>query len=347
VTPGFRVDAASLRRPLLGPDELLGYLIEHGVLSPVALDDPTLRLSEVPGRNLNARVTGGGRSLFVKQLRDHDLADGVTREVAWATAASCAPPLVAADPEHGIVVTELFQGSSLGDLVRRSNVATPSEHLRDAADALAALPGPDDPDAAAPRHRGLEWSAMLRSSPGSALRELSPATLEALLLVRGDRRLLAAVGEVAETTGERFCHGDARFDNVFLRDDGTVGLVDGEASGRGPESWDLACLLGDALAHWLRSVPPAASGSFDPSTARIPFPDVQEGLRSAVAATAARRGQDVDPVTLAALIGLRLVQTTLEQTRGHTTMPPSSYALLQFAANVLHTPDRAARVLSG
>ncbi|MDH3525268.1 MAG: aminoglycoside phosphotransferase family protein [Acidobacteriota bacterium] len=217
----------------------------------------------------------------------------------------------------------------------------------------AALPF-DERQATAPSYFDLH-----RPHP-TMLRDASPARLELARCLQAESAIPAGL-EAARSAWrlDTVIHGDIRSDNVLLRAEpaseaGRLLLVDWEFVQIGDPAWDLAAALEDHLRFWLASMSqhPDLDASRRVATAAYPLETLHPLFASLWLGY--REAAELHPSTAAELLrravlysGARLVQTAWEHCRHLELLSSLSVLLVQVAANLLSSPERAQRELYG
>ena len=103
-------------------------------------------------------------------------------------------------------------------------------------------------------HHGPNWPAILEVATTSptrvdALRDMSSGSEALLTRLHGQSDVVRAYADVGTRLrdGRVLVHGDLKADNVLVKVDGTVVIVDWETAGRGRIESDIAALLGSLL----------------------------------------------------------------------------------------------------
>lgn len=295
------------------------YLLGRGMLAPEELLEPEVFLVEHQRRNssfeLHRPGTGG---YFVKQPasplaspspalgREHRILVQLSRD---QRVASHVPRPVAHDVRRDVLVTELVRGSTVSDRQLRTGVF-PEDHAHALAGVLRAIhavrpeaPGTDACEV--PLALQLLQHTPDADDPGApALRAV--ATSPAL------QQLVRDV--LARWPRSTLIHGDLRWDNVILADDGRQVLVDWELWALGDPAWDVACVAAQSLQWWAASAGPSGQ----PADSTFPLARVLPSMFRFVDTYAAERSEGF-VVRVAQLTALRLVQAAYELLSGRAS----------------------------
>ena len=266
------------------------------------------------------------------------------------------PRLLDADRERGILVfaLELRAQSLLAHHARTRSLdaATGRAVGRALADVQSASPpstrGSSDPPGALLLHR----------PPLGVVRDASSACMTLLRIVQADETMRGRLQQLETSwTADGLVHGDLRWDNVLLRDDGAGGtralLVDWELAGPGDVRWDAACFLASALERWIATMPLGAGISTRDSAAfaGAPIELMRPGARAFLREWRRRRlspeQQGAARADVTRLAAARLLQLVFENLAAEPTITAPAVVAVQLAANMLASPLPAAERLFG
>ena len=344
------------RSAVQGPADVVGYLLDRGLIRPRAVVDGGLTVDDRSHLNRVFLVTAEGeRHLVVKVgprvAREAAVLEGL-RPVAALTRA--VPRMVAHDSAEQVLVLEADPGAR--DLLRHHARGRFSRSL--AAEAgrslailhalpLATLEGVAPPPPAAPPHR----------PDLHTLRTLSGAAIELTRIVQGSDELCCALDELlAVRPPAAVIHGDVRWGNCVVlrrgsRPWGGLQLVDWELCGVGDPTLDIGAFIGEYLRAWLRSMPIADPR--DPGAlrehAQVPMRRLRPAVQAFWTGYADRRGPPpARGETLRRSLrfaAVRLLETAFEEAQAAGELRPGLLAVLPLTRNVLHRPDQAAELL--
>lgn len=193
------------------------------------------------------------------------------------------------------------------------------------------------------------WVLSVAHDAESVMPNMSPGHRQLIAVLRQSPDMVAAMDALrAAWQYQSLIHGDVKWDNFLLvRDEGgtlSPRLIDWELADIGDPAWDVACLFGAYLLHWLMQGPGArphpgpgflwpALRAFWHEYARVMgLPSVQSGWLL---------------LRCTRLTGARLVLSAFEMLPSRPTLTPEVARLLQLARTVLNQPQLAARELLG
>lgn len=176
----------------------------------------------------------GERPAFIKVLRS-EKADGLAQRQRLLHAAGVAPAVIG-QPEPGVVISAVADGSSLAHAL----VAWPDDpsHLPSPASLIALLDALPIEAVRFPRRDS--WSDRIDFHAAGAVAALPEQAAEINALAKDIAQVLTAapVGPVVPT------HGDYYEANIFTVDGRAASVIDVDSVGPGRRDDDLACLLG-------------------------------------------------------------------------------------------------------
>jgi Ser/Thr protein kinase RdoA (MazF antagonist) len=348
--------------------EVAKYLLDRGLLTPKALLDGDLAVTDASSRNRNFRVeTTRGPCYFVKQGLTAESQASVAYEAsvyaqlarAQADLQACLPRFVGYDHEQGVLLLGLVRDAE--DL-RSLHLGTASFSARPAFLLGSAL-GMLHRSAAQASGTSLPaippWILSVHRPDARVFRDISAASLEVISVVQEEARFADALDGLRRGWRvESTIHGDVKWDNCLLYrgDDGSEGLclVDFEAAVAGDPCWDIGSALSHYLSFWVFSMPaaePLAPESFA-ELARYPLDAMKPALSACWAAYADRRRFDTESwgdelERAVAYAGARLVQSAFEAAQLAQQMSRAVVLQLQLALNILTRPQAAAAELLG
>jgi Ser/Thr protein kinase RdoA (MazF antagonist) len=172
-----------------------------------------------------------GAPMLLRACRPADAETAVAAVRALEQVGPRTPRLLGYDAAHGLVVTEYLPGRPLDDLLRRS-AAGPAE-LRAAGRSLAALHAVRAPSLP---ERTLDEDVAAVEAAAAQLAVLLPDTTDRVAALAGavTARLSAAPRRCTAV------HGDFSADQVLVRPDGSVALLDLDRAARADPAGDLA-----------------------------------------------------------------------------------------------------------
>ncbi|MEV4365303.1 aminoglycoside phosphotransferase family protein [Nonomuraea sp. NPDC049625] len=355
---------------MLGRPEIVGYLIDRGLLSPSHVVGDDLAVLDFSRRHVNFAVTTtGGPRYFLKQARDPAGRAALAREAAvyrHFQDSDDLPGILARyhsfDVELGVLLLEFgrenttLRGACLDR--RRPSVTGAATAGRGLArfhqltgSADAPLPPPCPP-----------WVVRIHRPGSRILQEFSATNIELIRIIQAHPRFGGLLDELADGYEETaFMHGDVRWDNCLLmvseRGRSTrMRLVDLELAGKGDAAWDVGCFFGEYLGSWVLSLPVTA-GAMDSAligTAAHPLDAMQPAIRAFWRSYEKEyergTGRKIEPAFLrraAAFAGGRLIQMAFEHTQEAPQMTSQAICLLQLSLNVMERPAEAAGHLLG
>lgn len=312
-----------------GPRAALALLMEAGLLGPADLVDRTVRLRDASSRHRTVLVDGpAGGGLAVKIGHGDALAgEHAVHEIARRAPglAAVLPRWRGGDPRAGWLARDLVEGRTL---------AAAHEPGRGFPEDLARVQG----SAVGRWHAD---TAGMGSGAGGPHWALSAAAT-------GD---LATGLETARATWRATClvHGDLKWDNMVVGDDGALRVVDWEGAGLGDPAWDVAGLLQEYLGR--AEVAAAGAGARAPGVLRVArgteLGRAMAALFDAYAHAAGVGGDARDALArrATAFAGARLVQTALEHAATEGAAAHAPPTLLRLAGALLAHPDQGVGLL--
>jgi aminoglycoside phosphotransferase (APT) family kinase protein len=343
--------------------EVVDYLLQRGLMSMADVVDGGFVIDDVSRRNHNLVVRSRSRpGLFLKQRDPRQSAVTLHREAdayrllgdgGSVFARHHLVGLLHVDSSRDLLVLEHLDGVEPLHAARLRGREMDEACARGLGRALGRLHDVRPADEAlmvAPT-----WALSLRRPTPDVLTDLSSASLAVIGIVQQSRPIAEALAELARSQAPGcLIHGDMRLDNCLVTVPAArarpprLAVVDWELAGVGDPAWDVATVLCEYLAIWLRSIPLADSLSLDDSLALAEHPLSE--VRPAVAAfwDAYRTGRGLDRqcgflIRTTRWLGARLVQTAIEiaQTSSHLTR--TVVYMLQLAEHALEKPEHVAK----
>jgi hypothetical protein len=351
---------------MLEQADVVGYLIERGLLEPVSIVDGGVVVRDVSSRNRNFRVEcGDGPGYLLKQGLGTDGAVTVAHEaevyedlgVKAPRFASHLPRYFGYDPDRGVLTLALIAnrenlrayharagkfpaalGGQLGCALARLHRDTPAT--------------PTMPDAAlAP------WVFSVHRPGVAVFHDTSAAGLELVKLIQGTTGFGELLDELRRGwRAETLTHQDVKWDNCLVDPEGTqtLRLVDWEVAAVGDPAWDIGSAISQYLSFWLFSIPHTGSEppARFPALAAHPLATMTAAIRACWDGYADELGitageEDERLCRAVGYAGARLVQTAFEASQ-YLQQPTSGAVLhLQLAFNVMRSPEAAATRLLG
>jgi thiamine kinase-like enzyme len=369
---------------VLHPEEIVAYLLEHGLAHPRQIVEGDLRVVEVSQRNSNFLVISRhGPSYVIKQGVGADKASTLANEARvyaalWAEGFGAGivrylPRLCRYDPQEHIVILELLPQSE--DLLerhsrtRRFSRASAAEVGR----ALAILHRLDN-------HKWLEqlpnsipparphWVLSIHRPNPADVRKGSSANIRLIEIIQRFPDLCKLLDDLyagwQSASQVAPIHCDVRWSNVIVSDhtagDGKraagyqVKLVDWELARLGDPCWDVGVFLGEYLASWLISTPIAGQNAPSPLLAlsKYPLERMHPAIRTFWSTYSRKMGFDTATSQAWLLRSVRyaaawLIQVAYEQSTSATQMSGNTLSLLQLSLNILRRPGEAVSSLLG
>jgi len=359
--PADHGDRAS--SPLHGPESVLTYLREHGLLPDESLVRGRVQVHDLSGRCRNLLVDcEPGRGLFVKQgvgdggrqaVRREIEALSLLHEVPALTA--YLPRLVRSDLARGIAVIEAIAGAAALDRLhprRRLSAGIASETGR----VLAALHRAAVDTARTSSQ--VPWVLSVHRPTVIELSNLSTHGQELVRLLQEDDEVCAELdGLAAGWRAQCLLHNDVRWSNLVLAGpeaglQGGVRLVDWELCAPGDPAWDL----GSAFAGYLWS---GCTVSASPAWAGGPGPagrpeaasgevGAMRALWAAYAGRAALVGAEADELLHRSLRMsiARVLHLALEAVQSFPIAVDDLARTLRFARRILRDPAGLAGLIA-
>lgn len=357
---------------MLDHSEVVGYLLDRGLLTPRHVVEGTIVVRDASSRNRNFVVEGGDGSSFVlKQgARPYGIA-AVAQEAAvyqmleqrGGRLASYLPQICGYDATEQVLIMRKVSGAR--DL-RAHHLRTGrfsralAASIGDALGSLHQETTGDVPGAAVGKP---PWVLSVHRPNLTIFREASSATLELIRILQsapefGDR--LDALRSQWEPSC--FIHYDVKWDNflVYPAPNGQpakrsrLRIIDWESAQPGDPRWDLGSVFSHYLSLWLSSIPITGQDPPErfPDLARLPLGRMQPAMAECWSAYQRRMGLDGSRGTLwlwaaVSYAGARLVQTVFEAAQVATRLDGGMVLHLQLASNILDRPRETAVHLLG
>ncbi|GGZ01726.1 hypothetical protein GCM10010300_52190 [Streptomyces olivaceoviridis] len=346
----------------VGIDEIVPFLIKHGVVSPYDVVVGDLTVAAVSRRNQGFRVTRlDGEGVYVKQPnRTGDGAVGVHDEAAFYGAYGGSdtgislglPELLLYDGEVPLLATRLLPRCQTLDQYSTSFPVPllPVPAFRRLGQCLGEVHTKLTPHTVQGGGAGVPWVFRAVRPDPSALATASPADLSALHILQSSPPISEGIGNLSgEWRTDSVIHGDIRADNVLIEEPSDrspcLHLIDWELVRPGDARWDLACAVQEVLLLWVGSSVRKASENGMPGS--TPLAMYQAAVRAIWTGylesshRSARWARATAP-HIAQFAAARMVQTALEMTSKAAELSAASVLLMQVSANILAAPDRAA-----
>lgn len=223
---------------------VLLMLKHHGV----DMANVSVRAHARSGRNRLFLIDGIDRAPWLAKQTT-----GTGSTEAWLygharSALTCSPALVFLNEDLNTVVTEY---DSEAETIQSIAVEDPAKAilcLASVATLLATLHSQRVPWAPAAQTE----APTLDPIPVEVWHQSSSAAQELTRIIQASPLLgqtFAHLGEMSTPTG--FIHGDLKIDNILVRPDGTILLVDWECGGTGAVSMDVGAVIGSMICIWV------------------------------------------------------------------------------------------------
>jgi aminoglycoside phosphotransferase (APT) family kinase protein len=200
---------------------------------------------------------------------------------------------------------------------------------------------------------------LARPAPAS-LRELAPAQLIVIQALQSRPEAMAALDQLHDDwRPSRLIHGDFKWSNVLVQQDGTgipvrALLLDWEMAQLGDPAWDVGSALHAFITEAVLELeaidgtkPEAAAGLLGAVLARLlpAHRDFWSRYLEAARLTEAEARDLRD--RLPGHVAARLLKSAFEWSQAEVQMPRSAAAILQLGINMLLRPDAAREVVLG
>ena len=359
-------------------DTVVPYLVERDLVSAAAIVGGDLEVIDAGRRNQNLKIIRRhGPSYLIKQPGEGERATDATIrceatfyrycqvEARVAEMHGLLPRLHDWHEDRCLLVLALIDGRPLW----AHYAATPApEFSSDSAGPLG--------DALGTFHRvfreqslpSSEWAALPTAPPWilfvhrptpEIFARLSPANLQVLKLLQGNRSMAASLDALrTEWTADTLIHNDIKGDNILVTtraDEGVrVRIVDWELIQIGDAAWDVGTVFRDFLDYWLLSVP--LSGDLTPEQmlegSHLPLAKLHPPARAfwqAYRSAARMDPHAAGPFLLRSLgfAAARMAQGAYELSSSVPQPSNLAVAMLQLAANILTDPREASLHLFG
>lgn len=355
---------------MLAQSEVVGYLLDRGLLSTESIVDGDLVVRDASSRNRNYKVERRHAvSYLVKQGLGPDGVATVAHEAAVYQALSGLgaaveghlPRFYGYDQAERVLIVELVRDSEgLASYHLRlgrfpSRVAAALGHALGALHCLT-WRGSDAGTPPSPP----PWILSVHRPDLSVFRDSSTATIELIKIVQQSADLCSHLDQLKhEWHPQALIHQDVKWDNVivFASSQGRargVKLIDWESAVYGDPSWDIGSVFSSYLSFWLSSIP--VTGRTPPERfaelARYPLGKMQAGMRSCWQAYVEQLGLDGSTANRWLLrtvrfAAARLLQAAFEAAQMSDRLTGSSVLHAQLTANMLERPRETAVHLLG
>lgn len=355
---------------MLAQSEVVGYLLDRGLLSTESIVDGDLVVRDASSRNRNFKVERRRAvSYLVKQGIGPNGVATVAHEAAvyrvlagvGAAVEGHLPRFYGYDQAEQVLILELVRNSEGLASYHLRLGRFPSGVAAALGDALGAL------------HR-LTWRGSNSGTPASlppwilsvhrpdlsVFRDSSAATIELIKIVQQSADFCSHLDQLQnEWHAQALIHQDVKWDNVIVFAPARgqvrrVKLIDWESAVYGDPCWDAGSVFSSYLSFWLSSIP--VTGRNPPERfaelARYPLSKMQAGMRSSWHAYVGQLGLDgltanrwlLRTVRFAAA---RLLQAAVEASQMTDRLTGSSVLHAQLSLNMLERPRETAVHLLG
>jgi tRNA A-37 threonylcarbamoyl transferase component Bud32 len=181
--------------------------------------------------------------------------------------------------------------------------------------------------------------------PLAMLRTLSPAGLQVLTIVQSSPAIRDGLdAAIASWSASTLIHGDLRTENILYSSPSDFRFVDWELCGVGNPTWDIAGVVSDIVAFWLRTAFPKGVTGTEDDIDNGSWSVFQAGVRSFWYGYLATRadGMQIRLEEFASYAAIRMLQTAFEHCVTRAVLPPIAVLLLQICENIMTNPLRAA-----
>ena len=334
---------------VLNVDDVIGYLLSRGELSPAELVRTDFWVEQLDRKNISFVLHTGRPELLLKRPRDpRDV--GIAAEAAIYRAlqgtgvAAYLPPLRFFDPARQLLALGYLPDSVTLREYHRQTGRAPAYVGRAAGRMLSTLHQVMDEAAwHADGEQLPPWALTLLHPPISVLETESTGTLEVLRRIQADRAGMRVLETLLDGwTTSVLCHHDVRLDNLLLVRSSDrsrcLAVVDWELCGPGNGLWDVAGLLAGYVELWathaLGAHRPGAAAP--PTGSRRGIGSYQKLLlafwQAYTSGLPADRWTGSAPVLQTAqCVSARLMQAALEYSQRSNDVTQESLALLQIA----------------
>jgi hypothetical protein len=360
---------------MLTQSNAVTYLLQRDLVSPQAVVDGDLVMSNFTRRNANFKVAGErGPGYLLKQGIDEerramlgheaDVYELLLSRTRCKRLQSYMPQLHLYHDEECILVLELLRDAeTLQDYhLRRGRF--PTGLAASLGDALGSLhsttrlrDGGEDLEGFS--HEA-PWILSIHRPDVRFMRTISNANLKLVKIVQQFPEFREHLDTLrGEWKAETLIHGDLKWANCMVCRAGvgrrkTVKLIDWEHSTVGDPCWDVGSVFNDYLSFWLLSIP--ITGADPPDRflqlARYPLDKMQPSIRAFWQAYIQRMGLDAVTASEWLLLSTRyaaarLVHTAYEQGQMGYQITGNAICFLQLSLNILQHPREAAATLLG
>ncbi len=350
--------------------EVVGYLLDRGLLGAVSVVDGGVVVRDVSSRNRN----------FVVERRDGPgfvLKQGIGADAVATVAHEARVYRMLSAPSGGMATwMAAFHGYdeargvlALGLVADGRDLRT--HHLRGRrfsaglaqalGRALGSLHRSTERPQAVVEPRAAPWVLSLHRPDLSVFRDTSAAGIELIKILQRAPGFAEQLDELRAGWQVRaLVHHDVKWDNCIVfargrrRQTRGLKLIDWEAAAFGDPGWDIGAALSQYLSFWLFSIPVtgATPPARFPALAEHPLERMQPALRSCWRAYAARVGvegvgEDEALLRTVRYAAARLVQSAFEAAQMQDQLTSSLVLHLQLALNMLQRPREAVVHLLG
>lgn len=356
----------------LTASNLVHYLVARGDISPASVVDGNFMAQEAGRRNRNFKVfCGAGQGIFIKQIQSLDAAaiSTLQREAScyhlvnssaeYGVLSELMPRMLAYDTQRHCLLLELLpEGENLSEYHARLRAYPPAigQLLGQSLGSyhLAVRGRPLQTAELASFLRQPPWILQYHLSPASNAPGSSLAVQQFVRLIRGNSRLCAHLQRLQQHwCFDSIIHGDMKWENcmVFANHDASqrLKIIDWELVDYGDASWDIGAIFQAYLAHWMFAQP---VNSTHPMWADAHLQAMLPALQAfwqAYCVTAQVPFEKQIPYLLRSLeyAAARMLQTAFEALHAAPSIPPTIFALIQLADNLLADVQTGAYQLLG
>ncbi|SRR5579871_589274 len=331
---------------VLSAADLPHYLMERGLVSASSFVDGDFKVHELSRRNRVFRVSRGPfPGYVVKQVMKWtpEILESMEREAGVYSAIRSDPRLsflremvpqcYVYDADNLVFVLELLDSARRED--HAASVGQSLRRLRQESSALrTTISGfrMHDP-----------WILSLHRKSERNFDRVSAANAELMRVVKRETAVGEALDELrASWQSDTLVHGDMKWDNCLVAENGTPKFIDWEMCGWGDPLWDAAGILQEYLSVWVQGHRPAPSRRTPPLDS--PAAEVAPRMRDFWESYKEPAESLPRAVKLAAA---RLVQTAWESQQRSESMTAKSVRLLQASVNMLASPEAAVEMFFG
>lgn len=348
---------------IISGENLIHYLLEKGFVKAQSVVDADVKIIPVSSRNRNFKIhIGNSPGYLVKQVSSTDeekllslrqeatLFWLVKNEPVFSPLAPFLPAYHDFDTNEQILVIELIENSQ--DVFNHYQVNGKIsdgvfEQLSQTFAAIHSITAQQVSTSPSAVFFGCKTPWIFYIGPGFNLPHKNNVDLQIMNLVRSNKEFVFHIEQLKkEWAVESLIHGDVKWANILVTNNGEVKTIDWEICDIGDPAWDIAGIFQSVLNSWYFT----GNGLNTPDekflqTQRISLQLFWDSYCQKMGYTSDERKKRLQKTI--GYTGLRVIQTCLESTFKATGFYDNTARYLQLAHNILRYRDDAQTELFG